>query len=714
MASTFRTIIAKNATSKLCEGITLESGPGPTTLRALAPEQAAYFSTVIQCSFLTSVLKRNSLASALKTFFDKQAEDTPSGYNSRASPSEDGIYGFLQACEDQTSLYDWTCLLRTVAVMLGYTGPEDAINGLPPVIFRGLLTTLPFVQHFPEEHVIQIECGTGECWIVVWTHHILGLSVLVKTWSENICTEVPFGTGPPQIIIDARNVVNDKIREPSLTLLGEVDEDGREPLFQFRPDPDESKIESIYRVAAKGYGRSTLLSIVSTFDDVNAKEAIIRDMTSLTCAIAFLISNRLYSRPLVDEEWNAAESEPETDDTLEDSDADSAEEEEDTRSLFEDDPPAMPIVIDKKQLLEAARFLFGHQHIKDATIRQYIDLYNYKPLNTRIEGERMERPLSVTTSFQGVSFGDSYWAQLINSARYLGILIIAFAQVRDINACADLMLHHQISILIGLPLAKDLRVWDGTSILYTNELTWIRAISLLMINNAGKNEDKVALLSDRGWSIYLSTLSLDGPSYTDPGYLVIKRGTPFRNGVYKHSIVDGLDKGLLHESNWQVENCAGESMSLQCANQVVLGRASCGEGRDVFVVTLRMSFQDFDKLCTRRTGYRELFGALWGVERSKACEHPLRKNEKVVLAPDFISVSGFSDLEVPRRPERVLICLTANNETARWRALIAIAHVRSKNSLRGYDHVMLRGQDCCLSCIISQTALKVGKWFIVL
>jgi hypothetical protein len=714
MASTFRNIVAKNATSKLCEGISLESGPGPTALRALAPEQAAYFSTVIQCSFLTSVLKRNSLASALKTFFDKQAEEAPFGHLLRASPSEDGISGFLQACEDQTSLYDWTHLLDTVAAMLGYSERDQAVDELPPIIFRGLLTTLPLVQHFPEEHMIQIECGTGECWIVVWAHYILGLPVLVKSWSNDICTEVSFGPSPPQIIIDARNVVKYMIRESSLTLLGLVDEEGKEPLFHFQPDPDESKIESIYRVPAKGYGKVALFSRVSSFKDISGKEAIIRDMISITCAIAFLISNKLYANPLEqlgDDEWDAEVSE-ESEDLLED--VDSAEYEEGTGSLREVVPKATPIIIDKERLLEAAKFIFGRQQINAAAIHQYIDFYTGKPLNRGMEGNRMEPPLSVATSFKMNPIGDSYWVKLIESARHLSILIIAFAHVRDLSACTNLMLHHRHSILIDLPLAKILRIWDGTSILYIDEFTWLRAISLLTINDAGRNEDKVALLSDRGWSIYLSTLSLDGPEYTDAGFIVIKRGTPFRNGVYKHRIMDGLDKGQLDISEWQIEKGAGDPISLQCVNQVVLGHPFCGEGRDVFVVTLRMSFQHADIVCTRRTGYRELFSALWAVQRTEGCEHALRKDDEVILAPDFASVSGFDDLDAPSVSERVLICLTANNEIARWRALLAIAHARSKNKLRGYDHVMLRGHDCCLRCAISQTALKLGQWFIVL
>ncbi|KAF2189322.1 hypothetical protein K469DRAFT_701956 [Zopfia rhizophila CBS 207.26] len=48
MASSFRTIVAASSLpTKLCEGISLCNGPGPTVIRALT--QPPYFSTVIQC-----------------------------------------------------------------------------------------------------------------------------------------------------------------------------------------------------------------------------------------------------------------------------------------------------------------------------------------------------------------------------------------------------------------------------------------------------------------------------------------------------------------------------------------------------------------------------------------------------------------------------------------------------------------------------------------
>jgi hypothetical protein len=465
MASTFRTIVAKNATSKLCEGISLESGPGPTTIRALAPDQTAYFSTVIQCSFLTAVLKRSSLASALKNFFDKQAQDAPAGHSLRASPSEDGISGFLQACEDQTSLYNWTHQLCAVAAVLGYAEPDQAAEGILPTILHGLLSTLPLSQHFPEEYIIQIESGTGECWIVVWAHYILGLSILVKTWNNGVCTEVPFGLGPAQIIIDARSVVSYKIREPSLTLLRRADETGNEPLFSFKPDPDESKIESIYRVPAKGYGKIALLSVISNFDGISATatEAIVRDMTSVTCALVLLVSNSLGAgSPTYPASGQSDEelSDEEYDGSLEDLDINSSPDECDIGSQHELSDGAGHLVIEKRRLLEAAQFIFNRQQINYATVSQYTELYTSKPLT-----RKLEPPRSVKAAFKEDIFQESYWARLVDTARYLSILIIAFAHVRDLNACDDLMLHHQIAILIDIPLAKNLRTWDGISLL---------------------------------------------------------------------------------------------------------------------------------------------------------------------------------------------------------------------------------------------------------
>lgn len=88
---------------------------------------------------------------------------------------------------------------------------NDRIN---EIFLEGLATTLPLVQRFPEEHFLSISTGYSVCAIVVWAHHILGLSVLVKLLRTDgkfttTSKEVRFGSGGAiNVVVDvhAKNV----------------------------------------------------------------------------------------------------------------------------------------------------------------------------------------------------------------------------------------------------------------------------------------------------------------------------------------------------------------------------------------------------------------------------------------------------------------------------------------------------------------------------
>ncbi|KAL2043942.1 hypothetical protein N7G274_003462 [Stereocaulon virgatum] len=50
----FRTVVAKSiGTTPLSDQILLQKGPGPTATRALSPNENAYLSCLVQCSFLS-------------------------------------------------------------------------------------------------------------------------------------------------------------------------------------------------------------------------------------------------------------------------------------------------------------------------------------------------------------------------------------------------------------------------------------------------------------------------------------------------------------------------------------------------------------------------------------------------------------------------------------------------------------------------------------
>ena len=69
-------------------------------------------------SFLASVHEKSSLAAAITYYFEKQAQDVPEGQTIRATPSLEGIRGVLQACEDQTSAFNWQNFLLAVGATL--------------------------------------------------------------------------------------------------------------------------------------------------------------------------------------------------------------------------------------------------------------------------------------------------------------------------------------------------------------------------------------------------------------------------------------------------------------------------------------------------------------------------------------------------------------------------------------------------------------------
>jgi hypothetical protein len=52
------------------------------------------------------------------------------------------------------------------------------------------------VQHFPVDRMVIIEVSYGSAVLVVWAHHILGLSTLVRIHENGDTIEVRFGDSP--------------------------------------------------------------------------------------------------------------------------------------------------------------------------------------------------------------------------------------------------------------------------------------------------------------------------------------------------------------------------------------------------------------------------------------------------------------------------------------------------------------------------------------
>ncbi|KAH8669604.1 hypothetical protein BGZ60DRAFT_528080 [Tricladium varicosporioides] len=193
----------------------------------------------------------------------------------------------------------------------------------------------------------------------------------------------------------------------------------------------------------------------------------------------------------------------------------------------------------------------------------------------------------------------------------------------------------------------------------------------------------------------------------DPGFITVKQGVPWRNGVWKHKVLDGTNK-----SKSAVLGYSGviSEVPMECAIHANMGTPLVGEKGDSFVVSLRMSLKPtmggyLTNLVqsVRRTGYNELWSALWTIEKTDNCSHMPHYGDKANLEPGWKFISGYEDSSF-EHTYRLIICLTACDPVARWRTLITIFEHRTSGSHR----VLLRGAACCLRCSVDQALRRPG------
>ncbi|TPX13284.1 uncharacterized protein E0L32_006257 [Thyridium curvatum] len=740
IASSFRSLVSKSAYSRLCEGIVLEAGAGPTISRALVTGQNAYFATVVQLSMLVACFTKEALAVAIYEMFEIELEEAPEGSSIRAMPSEQAIAGVLRACEDQTTQYDWTLVLLAVAYRLGL--PQNVLTRhLPGSIFRGLVYMLPLVQQLPDDRMIlvEIEDRLGICPIIVWAHHICSLNVAVRVYrsGSNASGQVIFGSEPVQMVIAVRSSSDDWYSHavvPSITLLKSSSAEEKEALITLVPDPDESKLEAVHRIGAEGYGKAVLQDAALQVKE--GADAIAEDIMFISYALAILIAGHLVIRPEFGDRTasGSAATEGKVQAT-----GNSQENEKLTGEAETDSTTLAPYHIPTHRIHDAADLLFSRKRPPMGVVEDYVTFFRTR--GTGIVGAPhridaiLKRPSNASPNDQG------HWWRLLPLARYLAVLLLAFANISESSSCREIPLSFDCAMLRHHPLIWELQEWDGKSDIAIGEFTWFRAIGILLTNQTlPENGPFPSLLSDCGWSIFLSTLDqqsqalpraqMKDPMTVYPGLVFLRQGVPSRNGVRKHAISDAPSTQGPTPATYSSTIERMEQATLRCFGSFKLGLPLYGEQQQSFIVTLRLNreainFRDFipdTNISIQRTGFSELFSAIWTVLRTNPCQghNALTASKTIELPPGYATVADWNEeLAEPEERARVLITLTAGNSTARWRTLVSI--VRARRRLHSDHHnsddfpgVLLRGDDCCFQCAIDQTAMLTGRWRLVL
>jgi len=383
-------------------------------------------------------------------------------------------------------------------------------------IFQGLVTMLPLVQHFPEDNLISIDTTTGVSSIVVWAHHILGLSVLLNIHNnDGLDSHFRFGEQSEQVIIhfsrpaiklaDVR--VGDIFSSSSITLLSA---DKQEIRLHIKSDKDDAPLDSAKRSPARGYlkGRLKVLSC-----DVAGRERLLTEISPLACAYAICVSNALrVSNPYIrgDGPNHGGLPHSETSET------------EESRSSLGDlveqlapdeDFNGIKFEIPAKVILASTRMLFDDEKIRFKEVEDYVDLLAGTALHT------MEHPpRKIATIVESWCHPDT-WNTLRFFFESMAELILSFANVVDMDACSELPLYmegavscFQIQALAPTSLHKQLVKWDGRSVIHVTYCEWMHAITnLLLGRDDALDFSSVSLVSDRGWSAFLGTFCKDDP-----------------------------------------------------------------------------------------------------------------------------------------------------------------------------------------------------------
>lgn len=258
----FREMVAKSDQSVISRymDIILESGSGPTVQEAL--KNPALFSMVIQLSALAFAHDNESLANALVDAIERIVQE--SNGDKCIVPDYVSLLGTLRACQQQTAAFRWALLYEATeekirnqtggamggsysATAVQYSERYKECRALPIAVLQGLLMWLHSLQSFPEHRLLHVICDTGLSTVIVWCHHVLGLSLMINIRDMEIC----FGDGPYNIVI-----VHSRNQKPSVSLMDPLDL--HEPLFTLQSDEHNSGLGYDHRAEACGYGTKFL------------------------------------------------------------------------------------------------------------------------------------------------------------------------------------------------------------------------------------------------------------------------------------------------------------------------------------------------------------------------------------------------------------------------------------------------------------------------
>lgn len=671
--STFRTAVKHSAIHRVTDiaELMIEAGAGPTVRRSL--KEPVYFNTVLQLSLLTYTHELTSLAKGLAQALERRARDAS---HSEPPPRYDALKGTLRACREQTSGFMWELILAAVDKEISHIvvceTPSDT-RAIPVPVLQALLDAFTAVQYLPEARLIQISSNDGAATVIVWAHHVLGLTIVVESSKGS----VRFGDGPESVYFDCDP--RSKSGPDRASLFNEAND----LLFNVDKSFEDVTLDPVLRHPLRGYGLKRL-----SRNNENVIPGIVHAVITSCLAIVY-------------EETSIRAGESEL------------------CGLGRNICPT------PEKLLKVALILFpGYEH----TVTQ-IGLQDTMPCLARSDWSNNALPPDLARL---VHEKKARLGNLRKDVLDLSRLTLILSIVDNIEHCEGLSLDlYSFEGEEGYSAMKQPQPGELAAKPRLEMPDARQAFETLAVLLRGKDFPKVdddieraAVISAWGWTICTGSVLANDPSELNPG-IAVTQGVPMRDGERKRLIVDSRnnDYGIRRSyeggkaplGNYAAAGFPGDSLALSTWTKSKKMRyfiAASDDAFEVMKVYACRALTDPEASWDLRMGFHEMQQYYWDTYHLFACEHTAKLDQVVTLPEDTWAFRGFTEPDftlddAARSPAPYLQCiagsvhvgLVAGDVSARW-ILLRTGWAPGGTSDQSVHKEYLRGRDCCFDCAI--------------
>ncbi|RDW73729.1 hypothetical protein BP5796_07171 [Coleophoma crateriformis] len=681
--------------------ISLQSGPGPTVLRALREKDRRYLSTVIQLSFLGAIYDRTELATSIVECLHQRIED---GIEDTSGPGFEDVVGTLEACSSQTSAFNWQSIISNVENRIrqyfSYHERSNMLRSYRDLVSMTTATLLAAMDYFvliqslPEDRKMFCRTEKGVVALVVWAHEILGLTVVVRAPSKD---DLVFGTTSlPQVIINWRPDVekHEPTGECEVLLL---DRKMKVVLECMPTHTTISEISAQERHHLESIGSTMLLRKFREHNVVANDDPIFLETIEWVIALTIITSRNIRRRRIVDGQIKQSRK-----------------------------PRSSSYSIEVWRIMNAAKLIFN-EHYSRMPISE-VD-YSMTRAQTTASNQGptiIGKPLADTQLPRAVSLYVESLEQDRQSPSNFNIralisklvtLIFVFSHVVEIKDCGKLSL----CLEPGLDQYMVTQFSQNFGKLTMGPNTIFNSILKNMKGPAFRDGDDqhAFLISDFGWSVFLDCVRDTDPSDVNVNLIHIKPGVPTNHRNERKSRIrdsEMLGGDLIHVKLVDQES---ESYTPRCERKVLRRSEFYSSRQKEFWLGIGLTMNSSSKGANEYlTSYRELHEALWEVETLEAglCEHPNKYLDTARLGIGVATFYGDSfhegTWEGPKvanmaAHQRICICLVRGDQRARWKAVNLFSDEPTRQ-------VMLRGENCCDNCALDAVVKMPGRWILIL